>query len=142
MNNIKPTNVLLPMHNDTRTAHIASTSDHNDVACVEFDKISYLPLLKVILDGVVHFDGGIGVTNCAAVMGDNVGNALGTDGNSANLEKLVGSFLRSDAVNGEAAFDVVKETEMLARLLDRNYIYMAYCLVSFQYPTESSFAYP
>ena len=123
VDNVEATNVLLAMHDDTGTAHVATTSDHNDVAGIELHEICDLSLLKVKLDGVVDLDEGIGVTNGTAVVGDDVGDALAANGDLADLEELVGSLLRRDAVDGETALDVVKETEVLARLLDRDDIY-------------------
>lgn len=60
----------------------------------------------------------VGVTDGAAVVGDNVGDTLGTELSAADLAELEGSLLGGDAVDGEAALDVVKETEVLARTLN------------------------
>ena len=83
-----------------------------------------LALLDVEPDGIVDLDQRVGVTDGAAIVGDNVGNALVADRNLADLEELVGSLLRSDAVDRETALDIVKQTEVLARLLDRDDIYI------------------
>lgn len=53
-------------------------------------------------------------------MGDDERNALGAELHLLDLEELVGSLLGGDAVDGEAALDVVKEAEVLAGLLDRD----------------------
>ena len=118
--NVEATNVLLAVHDDTSTAHVTTTSDHNDVSGIELHEIRDLALLKVEFDGVVDLDEGIGVTDGAAVVGDDVWDALGTNGDLTDFEEFVGSFLGGDAVDGEVALDVVEETEVLARLLDRN----------------------
>lgn len=52
-------------------------------------------------------------------MGSDEGNAARAECDLANFEELVGGFLRGDAVDGESALNIVKETEVLARLLDR-----------------------
>ena len=39
VNDIKTTNVLLSMHNDTSPAHVTSASDHDNVACIELNKV-------------------------------------------------------------------------------------------------------
>ena len=123
MDNVEATNVLLTVYNDTSTTHVTTTSDHDDVAGIELDKVNDLARLNVELDGVVDLDQGVGVTDGAAVVGDNVWDTLGANTSLADLEELVGSLLRSDAVDGEAALDVVQETEVLARLLDGDDIY-------------------
>jgi hypothetical protein len=56
-------------------------------------------------------------------VGDNVWNATSTDGQLADLEELVGGLLGGDAVDNEATLDIVEETEVLARLFDRDDVY-------------------
>ena len=123
MDNIKASNVLLAVHNDTSTTHVTTTSDHDNVASVELDEVGDLAGLELELDGVVDLDEGVGVADGAAVVGDDVWDTLGANTGLADLKELVGSLLRGDAVDGEAALNVVEETEMLARLLDGNNIY-------------------
>ena len=120
MDDIEATNVLLAVNDDTSTAHVTATGDHDDVASIELDEVGDLAGLEVVLDGIVNADGGVGVTDGAAIVGDDVWDALGAESDLLYLQKLVGSLLSGDAVDGEAALDVVEETEVLARLLDRN----------------------
>ena len=75
MNNIKTSNVLLSVHNDTRPAHIASASDHDNVSGVELDEVGDLALIKIIFDCIVGFNIRIRITNRASIVGDDVGNA-------------------------------------------------------------------
>lgn len=114
VDNVEATNVLLAMHDDTGTAHVATTSDHNDVAGIELHEICDLSLLKVKLDGVVDLDEGVGVTNRAAVVSDDVRHTLRANCGLADLQKLVASLLGGDAVDSEATLHVVQETEVLA----------------------------
>ena len=53
-------------------------------------------------------------------MGDNEWDTLGANTGLLDLAELVSGFLWSDTVDGEATLNVVKETEVLARLLKRN----------------------
>ena len=123
MNDIEATNVLLAVYNDTSTAHVATTSDHNNVTGIELDEVGDLAALEVVLDGVVDLDGGVGVTEGAAIVGDDVRNTLGAKRDLLDLKEFVGSLLRGDAVDGETALDVVKETEVLVGLLNRDDIF-------------------
>lgn len=123
MDDIETTNVLLPVHNDTSPAHVASAGDHDDVAGIELDEVGDLALLNIELDSVVNTDERVGVADGAAVVGDDVGNTTVSESDTANLQELVGGFLGGDAVDGEAALDIVEETEVLARLLDRDDVY-------------------
>lgn len=120
MHDIETTNVLLSVHNDTSTTHVTSTSDHDDVARIELDELGNLVLLKVEFDGVVNLDERIRVSDGAAVVGDDMGNTLGSKSDLADLKELVGGLLGGDTVNGEASLDVVEETEVLARLFNRD----------------------
>lgn len=118
MHNVEPTDVLLAVRNDTSTTHVTSTSDHHNVSGVEVNEVSNLALLKVKLDGVVDFDGRVRIADGTTVVSDNMGDTLGTESDLADFEELVRSFLRSDAVDSETTLDIVKETEVLARLLN------------------------
>lgn len=68
----------------------------------------------------MDLDEWIRVTNSATIVGDDEWDTLSTNAGLADLEKLVRGFLGSDTVDGETALDVVKETEVLAGLLDGN----------------------
>lgn len=118
VDDIETSNVLLSVHDDTSPAHVASTGDHDDVACVEFDEVGDFALLEVELDSVVGTNMGVGVTNGATIVGDNVGDTTVTNGDAADLQEFVGSFLWGDAVDGEATLNIVQETEMFARFFD------------------------
>jgi len=125
MDNIKAPDVLLSMHNDTSPAHVAPTSNENNVSGVKFDDVSDLALLEIIFDSVVDFNNRIGITNCASVVGDNVGNSVGANSYSADFQELVGGFFRCDTVDGETTLDIVEESEVLARFFDRDDIHEA-----------------
>ena len=123
VDNVEATNVLLTVDNNTSTAHVTATGDHDDVASVELDEFGDLAGLQVKLDGVVNLDEGVGVADGAAVVGDDVWDALGANTGLPDLEELVGSLLGGDAVDGETALDIVKETEVLVGLLNRDDIF-------------------
>jgi hypothetical protein len=118
VNDVEATKVALGVDNDTRAAHVTATGDDGNVSGLELDVLNDLVLDKVELDGVVDLDRGVGVTDGAAVVGDNVGDTLGTKLGAADLAELEGGLLGGDAVDGEAALDVVKETEVLTGALN------------------------
>lgn len=123
VDNVEATDVLLAVHDDTRTTPVTATGDEGKVAGVELDEVGDLALLNVEADSVVDLDRGVGVTDGAAVVGGDERNALVADRNLADLQQLIRRLLRCDAVDREAALDVVEETEVLARLLDGDNIY-------------------
>lgn len=123
VNNVESTNVLLPVYNDTSTAHVTSTSDHDNVSRIKLDKVNNLARLELELDGVVDLDGRIGVTDGAPIVGDNMRDTLGSNGNFADFEELVAGFLSANTVDSETALNIIKETEVLARFLKGDNIY-------------------
>lgn len=120
MNNVEATKVTLTTGNDTGTALVTTTSDHDGGARVKGNKVEDLLRLNVESDRVVDLDGRVGVSDGAAVVGDNVGDSARAELHLLHLEQLVGGLLGGDAVNDESALDVVQDTEVLARLLDRD----------------------
>lgn len=76
MHNIETSNVLLPMYDHTCSSHVTPTSDDNNIPCIKLDKIGDFVLFEIELDSVVNFDQGVGVTDRAAVMGDDMGNTF------------------------------------------------------------------
>lgn len=118
MDNVKAAQVTLTVGNDTGTAHVATASDHDDVSGLKLQDVDNLVLDKVKLDRVVGLDGRVGVTDGAAVVGDDVGDTLGAELVLLDLAQLEGGLLGRDAVDGEAALDVVEQTEVLAGTLN------------------------
>lgn len=118
VHDIETTNVLLAVCDDTSTTHVTTTSDHDDIASIKLHKISNLVLVDIKLDGVVDMDEGVWITDCSAVVGDNMRDTTSTESDFADLEELVGGLLGSDAVDGKSTLNVIEETEVLARLLN------------------------
>lgn len=123
MHNIEPPNVLFPMYDNARSTHVTTTCDHDYVSGIKFDKVRDFSLFKVKLDSVVDFNQGIRVPNGAAIMCDNMRDTFRAHYHFTDFEKFVSSFFGGDAVDREAAFNIVKKTEVLARFLDRDNIY-------------------
>ena len=63
VDNIEPTIVTLTVSDHTDTAHVTTTSGHDDNAGVEADKVDNLSGGNVDLNGVIDFDGRIRITN-------------------------------------------------------------------------------
>lgn len=120
VDNVKATEVTLLAGNDTGTALVTTTSDHDGGTSVKGDKVEDLLRLNVESDSVVNLDGRVGVSDGAAVVGDNVGDTTGTELHLLDLEELVRGLLGGDAVDDESALNVVEDAEVLARLFDRD----------------------
>lgn len=123
MNNVETTQVPLLVNDHTRSTHVTTASNHDDVSGLKLDVVNDFVLNEVELDSVVDLDGRVGVSDGSAIVGNDVGNALGTKLMLSNLKELESGLLGGDSVNGESTLDVVEETEVLARSLDGDNIY-------------------
>lgn len=73
MSNVKSTSVLLTSDQGTNTTLVTTTSHHAGDAGVEVDVLLQLASLDVEANGVTDTDEGVGVSDGAAVVGDNEG---------------------------------------------------------------------
>ena len=69
MNHIKRTWMSLLVCNHINSSQISTSSHHAQVISVKFDEISNLASLQVNLNGIIHLDEGIRVTNGTSIMG-------------------------------------------------------------------------
>ena len=120
VDNVEPTEVSLLVGDHSGSSHVSSAGDHDNVSGLELDVVDDRVLLKVELDGVVHSDDRVRVSDRSSVVGDNVGDSLGAELDLSDLAELVRSLLGRDSVDGESALDVVEDSEVLSRLLDRH----------------------
>lgn len=123
VDDFETTNVTFTVNDDTNTTNVTTASDHADVAGVELDKVGDLVVLQVEADGVVSLDQRIGVADSATIVGDDVGDTLLANHNLLDAAKLVLGLLIGDAMDGEATFNVIDETEVLTSLFNGNNIY-------------------
>lgn len=123
VNDIVTSEVALLVNDRSDTTLVTTTGEHDKLTLLEGDNLDDLVLGEVELDRVSNLDDRVGVTDGASIVGNDERNTLGSELNLLDLEKLVGSLLLRDSVDGEATLDVVKETEVLSRLLDRDDIY-------------------
>lgn len=123
MNNVETTQVPLLVNDHTRSTHVTTASNHDDVSGLELDVVNDLVLNEVELDSVVNLDSRVRVSDGSAIVGNDVGNALGTKLMLSDLEELESSLLGGDSVNSESALNVVEKTEVLARSLNGDDIY-------------------
>jgi hypothetical protein len=89
VNDVEATRVLLTVLEHADATQVTATSDHHLVSGLVADLIHDLASLEVDLDGVVQVDGRVRVADGAAVVGDQVGDALQAKLRAANLAQLV-----------------------------------------------------
>ena len=123
VDNVESSRVALTASDDTCTTHVASTSDHDLRTSVELDVLEELVLLNAVLDSVTGTDERVRVADGAAVVCDNVRHTTCAERSLLDLKKLVAGLLGGDAVDNEAALDVVENAEVLAALLDADNVH-------------------
>ncbi len=96
VDDIKATGVLLSRLDNTNTTNVFTSNDHALVSRLEFDELEDLSALQIKLDGVVDIDGGIRVAEGAAVVRNNEGDSLGTNGALLDLQKLELNFSKKN----------------------------------------------
>ena len=120
VNDIVTSEVAFLVNDCADTTLVTTTSEHDKLTLLEGDNLDNLVLQEVKLDRVSNLDDGVGVTDGTSIVGNDERNTLGSELNLLDLEELVSGLLLRDSVDGEATLDVVKETEVLSRLLDRD----------------------
>ena len=88
VNNVESSRVLLTVLNNTDTPQVSTTGDHALLTVLELDVVNDLVGDEVELDGVVDSNGGVRVTDGTAIVGDNEGDSLRSEGPLLDLEEL------------------------------------------------------
>ena len=125
MDNLETANVALAVNDETNTANVTTTSSHSNVTDLELAEVHDLVGLNVETNSVVGLDQRIGVADGTTVMGHGIGNTLLADQHLLDTAQLVLCLLIGNAVDGEATFNVIDETEVLASLFNGNDICQA-----------------
>jgi hypothetical protein len=72
VDNVESSDMSFTVHDSSGTAHIATTSDDNDVSGIKLDKVGHFALLQVVLDGIVDRNVRIWIADCSSVVSDEV----------------------------------------------------------------------
>ncbi len=94
------------------TTNIVSALDINSGADFEGKNFLDLVLDEVKLQGVVHLNIRVGVSEGSAVMGYNVGDLIGAYWSALDLAKFELGFLWFNFLEDESALHVVKDSEV------------------------------
>jgi hypothetical protein len=116
--NVKGSRVLIVVSDVTDTAHVTTTSAHDEGAMIELEELGHTARFEVNLDSVVNLDVWIRVADGAAIVGDNVWDTLLANLSLLDLAELELSLLSIDLVHGVATLNVEKQTEVLTSLWD------------------------
>jgi hypothetical protein len=105
MADIESSWVTLSSDNDTRSTLISSTSDHDVGASVHVSEVEHLVVLYVESNSVIYSDQRVRVSQCSAIVGDNMRDTSSAQLDLLDLEELVCGLFCCDAVNDEPACD-------------------------------------
>ena len=89
MHDIERPWMALPTHDCTNTPQVTTSSNHAQIARLEFDKVQNFGSRDFQLDGVVDLDHGVGVADGATIAGNQEGNSLRASLHSLNFAQLV-----------------------------------------------------
>ena len=85
MNNLKTTGMSLNVRDDTNSSNIITTSKHHNISALELEMLFDFSVIEVVFDGVVDIDVGVWVSDCSAVVGNDVWNFIRADSLSLNF---------------------------------------------------------
>mmetsp|Transcript_69347 Transcript_69347/g.216499 ORF Transcript_69347/g.216499 Transcript_69347/m.216499 type:complete len:225 (-) Transcript_69347:212-886(-) len=115
----------LAVHDDAHAANVVPAADHDDVACFKLDVVEHLAGGNVNTDRVVDLDVGVRVAQRSAVVGDSVGDPLGSLVDILDAAELVAGFVLADLVQDKASLGVEEQAEVLLGLLDLDHVHEA-----------------
>ncbi|GMT32155.1 hypothetical protein PFISCL1PPCAC_23452, partial [Pristionchus fissidentatus] len=118
VDDVEGSRVTLTLGDDSDATDVTASGDHGEVSGVELDEVGDLGGVDIEDNGVINLDMGVRVSDGTAIVGDDEGNSLGSNGHLGDLAKLEVTLLGGDAVADETALGVVEETESLVGLLD------------------------
>ncbi len=118
MHDIEAAQVTLDVEDLADSTDVVSTGHVGEMSSLVADPLGDLVLLEVELDGVALVDFGVGEADGAGVVGDDVGDLVGSDGLALDLEELELGLGVLDLVEGDSALDVVQQSVVLVGLGD------------------------
>lgn len=118
MNDIISSMMSFTMCYNPNSANVVSRSNHGNVSNVKFNVTGDLGSFQVETNGVADFDCWVGVADGAGVVGYEVGDSCLAELDAFDFAEFVFGFFGSDAMDSEAAFDIVDKTEVFTGLVD------------------------
>lgn len=89
VNNVKGSWMTLTVHDGTNTTQIPSASNHAQVSRFKLDEVHDCACSNVKLDGVIHFNQGVRVTDSTAIMSSKERDAFRSNLNTTDFAELV-----------------------------------------------------
>lgn len=118
VNDIEASQMSLSVGDDTDSSNVVTTSNEGDVSGLELAVVNNLVVSQVDLDGVVDVNIGVGESDGSGVVGDDVGDLVGSDLFSLDLAELEASLILLQKLEGETTSDVVEDSVALVGLVE------------------------
>jgi len=123
MDNIETTDVSISVDDNTDSSDVVTGGDQSKIASFEGNVVNDGTSGDVKLDGIQDSNSGVGESDGTTVVGDNVGDLVGSDGLLGDLAKLVLGFFLSDVSEDESSLNVVENSEKFTSLLNADNIH-------------------
>jgi len=123
MDNIETTDVSISVDENTDSSDVVTGGDQSKIASFEGNVFNDGTSGDVKLDGIQDSNSGVGESDGTTVVGDNVGDLVGSDGLLGDLAKLVLGFFLSDVSEDESSLNVVENSEKFTSLLNADDIH-------------------
>ena len=108
----------LPVGDHANSSQVSTTSHHAQVTSVELDEISNLAGLQINLNGVIHLDEGIRVTDGTSIMGHQMRDSFCSHKDLSHFAQLILGLLRCNTMNSKATLGVIDQTKILSSLIN------------------------
>jgi len=120
---VKATVMPLAVSDDAYTSHVAATSDHGNHTSVKMNEVRDFAGSKINLDGIVNFDGRVGISDGSSIMSNKEWNALPPKLDSLDLAQLILRLFSLDAMHSKPTLGIIDQPKVLASLVDRDDIH-------------------
>lgn len=118
MADIERTLMLFDVLDDTDSTDVVTVLDVTDVTGFQVRESFNLVVGEVVLEGITDLDFRVGESDGSGVVGNDVGDLVGTNSLSGDLQEFVLSFFLVEGLEDESTLGVVEDSEGLVGLFD------------------------
>lgn len=110
--------MLFDVLDDTDSTDVVTVLDVADITGFQVSETFDLVVNEVVLEGITDLDFGVGESDGSGVVGNDVGDLVGTNSLSSDLQELELSFFLVEGLEDESTLGVVEDSEGLVGLFD------------------------
>jgi len=112
--------MLFDVLDDTNSTDVVTVLDVTGVTGFQVSEVFNLVVQEVVFKSITNLDFGVGESDGSGVVGNDVGDLVGTNSLGSNLQELELSFFLVEWLEDESTLGVVKDSEGLVGLLKTN----------------------